>query len=368
MHELLEPVPGDLRGGADPRANLVSDSRYLAIKDARNAARRKERASDIDPDTPQPWSEWQEVARLACELLTEEAKDLEVATWLIEALTRLEGFAGLRDGFDFAAGLVENYWDDSFPSLEGGDLEDRLLSYILLNGSNSEGLLVQPIRKIPLTMGDEPYSYWQYLIAQERGEGDSTDHTTPNRDRFDMLVRQTDNAFFATLVRDIEAALVAVNRLSDAFAVHVGAETPPTDAIRSLLQQILDSVQYFARDKLALHGASAAMEAASAEPQTNRSDAQNEDENSGDRANATLRGPVRDREQALQQIIEIAAYFRRAEPHSPVSYTLEETVRRARMPFGELLKELIDDASARRQFYVYAGIKPPVDDESETGA
>lgn len=368
MQELLEPVPGELRAGSDPRANLALDSRYLAIKDARNAARRKERASDIDPDSPQPWSEWSEVARLACELLGEEAKDLEVATWLIEALTRLDGFSGLRDGFDLAAGLVENYWDDAFPLIEDGDLEGRLLPYILLNGSNSEGLLVQPIRKIPLTMGAEPYAYWQYLIAQERSEGDGTDHGVPSRDTFDMLVRQTDNAFLAALVSDIEGALVAVNRLSDAFAVHVGADAPPTDAIRSLLQQILEAINYFARDKLARHGADAALEASNTETQTSRAGDADERESRSDSVEGNPRGPVRDREQALQQILEIAAYFRRAEPHSPVSYTLEETVRRARMPFGELLKELIDDESARRQFYVYAGIKPPLDNESDAGA
>ena len=41
---------------------------------------------------------WRPVAALALEALKGSAKDLEVATWLTEALVRTEGLAGLSAG------------------------------------------------------------------------------------------------------------------------------------------------------------------------------------------------------------------------------------------------------------------------------
>ncbi len=83
------------------------------------------------------------------------------------------------------------------------------------------------------------------------------------------------------------------------------------------------------------------------------------DEESG--TGLPARKPVT-REQALLQILEIARFFRINEPHSPISYVLEETVRRARMSMTELLDELIVDHDARRYFYVASGIRPPAGD------
>jgi type VI secretion system protein ImpA len=68
---------------------------------------------------------------------------------------------------------------------------------------------------------------------------------------------------------------------------------------------------------------------------------------------------VASREEAFRQLAEIAGFFRRTEPHSPISYTLDEVVRRGRLPLQELLSELITDETARRSFFVSAGIKPP---------
>ena len=40
---------------------------------------------------------------------------------------------------------------------------------------------------------------------------------------------------------------------------------------------------------------------------------------------------------------EIAEYFRRTEPHSPLAYALEQAVRWGRTPLPKLLEELIPD-------------------------
>jgi type VI secretion system protein ImpA len=52
----------------------------------------------------------------------------------------------------------------------------------------------------------------------------------------------------------------------------------------------------------------------------------------------------------------IADFFRRTEPHSPVSYALEQVVRWGGMSLPELLKELISEESVRRDLFRRTGI------------
>jgi type VI secretion system protein ImpA len=52
----------------------------------------------------------------------------------------------------------------------------------------------------------------------------------------------------------------------------------------------------------------------------------------------------------------VADYFRQSEPHSPVSYALEQAVRWGRMPLPDLLAELIPDESARTNMLRMTGI------------
>jgi type VI secretion system protein ImpA len=63
----------------------------------------------------------------------------------------------------------------------------------------------------------------------------------------------------------------------------------------------------------------------------------------------------------LQEISRLAAQFRIAEPHSPLSYTLDDAVRRARLGLPELLKEMMPDLQARSAILSGLGIKPPSD-------
>jgi type VI secretion system protein ImpA len=72
---------------------------------------------------------------------------------------------------------------------------------------------------------------------------------------------------------------------------------------------------------------------------------------------------VQTREEAFRALLQISDYFRRAEPHSPVSYALEQVVRWGRMSLPELLSELVEDQSSRREVYKRTGIPQPPPEE-----
>ncbi|MGL5094640.1 MAG: type VI secretion system protein TssA, partial [Planctomycetia bacterium] len=72
-------------------------------------------------------------------------------------------------------------------------------------------------------------------------------------------------------------------------------------------------------------------------------------------------GALRSREDALRALQQIADYMRRTEPHSPVSYAVDQAVRWGRMPLPELLQELVDDDGSRKQMFRLVGIRPDDD-------
>src|SRR5205807_10415990 len=89
---------------------------YHRIKDARATARAAERqlatgADGADAGPP----DWNPVLQNAVKALAEQSKDLEITAYLIEALLRKHGFAGLRDGFRLAHQLIEQFWDHLYP-------------------------------------------------------------------------------------------------------------------------------------------------------------------------------------------------------------------------------------------------------------
>ena len=114
LTKLCSALAGDQPTGSDPRSDTSARSPYYAVKDARNAARAIERKIMAgSTDVPPP--NWGPVRDLSVKIIAEQAKDLEIATYLIEALVRMQGFAGLRDGFRLARELVEQFWEALYP-------------------------------------------------------------------------------------------------------------------------------------------------------------------------------------------------------------------------------------------------------------
>ena len=63
-------------------------------------------------------------------------------------------------------------------------------------------------------------------------------------------------------------------------------------------------------------------------------------------------------EVALPRSNDIAAFFRRTEPHSPVAYLLERAVSWANMPLDQFLAELIRDEGTLSSIRERVGLPP----------
>ena len=69
-------------------------------------------------------------------------------------------------------------------------------------------------------------------------------------------------------------------------------------------------------------------------------------------------GPIRSRAQAIGQLQEIAAFFRRTEPHSPVAYLAEKAAKWGTMPLHEWLRTVVKDDSALLRMEELLGVEP----------
>lgn len=362
LEALLAPISDDAPAGADPRADSSPTSLYYRVKDARNAGRAAERAS-LDVTAPMA-EEWDTVADVAEELLASRAKDLEVAAWLTEALVRRDGFPGLRDGLKVLEGIARDYWGGSFPELDEDGPEGKLTAVAGLSGAGATGTLIQPVRLTPLTQGAlASYSLWHYDQAVEldkltdpaRRQGRIDDGAT-SMAAFAQSVAETPAPHFREVLEAVEECLAALAAMSSAFDAVAGMDSPSISALRDLLEQVKGALRHFAADKLASAAALAENEAAAAaatEVPAGEATA------AGGTATVVVRRieGYASREDALAELTRIATYFRKSEPHSPISYTIEDAVRRARMSLPDLLMELAEDPLQIKRILLAAGIR-----------
>jgi type VI secretion system protein ImpA len=70
-----------------------------------------------------------------------------------------------------------------------------------------------------------------------------------------------------------------------------------------------------------------------------------------------ISGQVHSREQAIRQLQEIAAFFRRTEPHSPVAYLADKAAKWGRMPLHEWLRTVVKDDAALSRMEELLGVE-----------
>jgi type VI secretion system protein ImpA len=357
LQTLSAPIAGDRATGIDLRQDFSAQSIYYQLRDARAEARSAERTADadstLDASTP---AQWRVVRKLTAEAIATQTKDLELAAWFTEALLRSDGLPGLRLGFALLAELVELYWDDVYPLPDEEGLETRLAPIAGLNGEGAEGTLIQPLRKLPFLPrpNGAMLAFWQYEQAVEvAGIGDAARRkqrldagALPLAD-VEREAQAAGQAYFRKLRSEATDALAAWEILTARLEQHAGPNSTSSSRVRDLLSQIIATASRFAPPDPTPRNANIVNEVT---PQPGGSA-----EGSGAATDVSHRPATR--EDALLLLDEVASFFRSTEPHSPLAYTLHEAVRRARLPWPELLEEIVPDEALRSAIRNTLGIR-----------
>ncbi|WP_217533389.1 type VI secretion system protein TssA [Vibrio metschnikovii] len=353
-----QPINGNSPTGVDPREDITPQSLYYRLKDQRMQARNIERNAIVE-DEPllshaNLWRVFLDELPLA---LATQTKDLEYVAWLIEALTRLQGFRGMAIGYELATYYIENYWPDLYPMLDEEGIETRISPIIGLNGIDNEGTLVFPLACIPITEFGlvQAYSYWEYQQALEVERLDEDKKRVKHNQGAIVLndilqtAKSSSDSFYKELNRDLQRAINAYRHFSEVLDKVCGDVTPST-YIAHKLDSIYAAVRHIAADKI--------------DKVTDSHILQSDDESeqhvtsnvTSNNSNVLLNANVESRQEAIQQLRKVADFFRETEPHSPVSYTIEQVIRWCGMALPDLLAELISDGEAKNGYFRLVGI------------
>ncbi|MGE0755682.1 MAG: type VI secretion system protein TssA [Pirellulaceae bacterium] len=368
---LLAPISDESPAGAELKEDSALRAVYQAVKDARESARAAEKkimsARTVGEEPPAERPDWKNVYERATETISNHSKDLWIAAWLIESLARLHGFAGLRDGFRLTRELVNQYWDDIHPRPDEDGHATTVAQLTGLNGDESEGALIDPIYRIPVTVAGDGAAL---SIADHRSaveldkldpdrQAERLDRGAVSLQMFDASVRATPAEFFRTLLEDLQQAIDEFFQLSEALDTRCGSSVaPPTSAIRGALADVRDQVQTIAQSVLQSADAEAAV-GGTGDATEGASGGEG-----GETAGATS-GKGMNREVAFRQLLQVADFFSRTEPHSPVSYALRQAVRWGKMTLPEFLSELISDSGVRDDLFRRVGMPQPSEEESD---
>lgn len=336
---LVAPIGANPPFGENPRFAAPAVDLYRQLRDMRGEARQDERRQEAADDSLGGLtlsSAWSEVRRLSIRILGEYAKDIEVLVWLTEAETRLSGHAGLAQSLRVIRELVEQHGPELHPRPEDpGD--DPFMALAGLNGIGREGTLIQPLRLVPLVPGSE----WGQNSLWATSDVDGSV-------KVESAMAAVGPSAMGQVFADVQAARTELDALDALLSDKLGGNAPPFAQLRSVLDdtertirrmsELTESPIADAPPEAQTPGAPAPTPAASQQITT--------------------------REEAFAQLLRISAYFRQAEPHSPIGFALETLVRRGRMDFMTLLRELVPDASAREIFMTNAGIRKPETDEA----
>ena len=353
---ILAPLAGDQPTGSDLRQDFAPDSIYFRLRDARAAARDAERQAETEGGEESLPALWRPVATLAIGALKSNSKDLEVATWLTEALVRTAGLRGLMAGASVIGGLVEHYWDGLFPMPDDTGMETRLAAVAGLSGQGADGTLMQPLRKTSVFRRPDgvPFSLWQYQAALElSGISDPARRTQRIEagvvpfEEVEKEARVAGAAHWSAQRDSLVRVVAAWKEMERVLDEKAGSESPSGNRVREVLELMLEISKRFAPPDVA---------------ETADGEAAADAGGDGSTGGASP-GAVTGREQALRRLAEVAAWFRHNEPNSPIGFTLDEAARRARLEWPDLVAELISDETARQTLLTSAGMKRPVTEQ-----
>jgi type VI secretion system protein ImpA len=221
-----------------------------------------------------------------------------------------------------------------------------------LNGEGQDGTLIAPINRVLLTQGHSygPFGHWQYQQGANLKKLDDPEKReraiaagAVQLEHFDRAVSETPAPFFVNLYEDLQACRDEFERMSALLDEKCGSYAPPSSNIRNILAEIASTLETVASAALSPAGTEVV---AVGDGQVTVV------------AGMVQSGPVQSREDAFRALLQVAEFFRRTEPHSPVSYALQQVVRWGRMPLPQLLSELIPESGTRDALFKWVGIQP----------
>jgi type VI secretion system protein ImpA len=288
-------------------------------------------------------ADWPFVAARSAQLLATRSKDLRLAVWLAEAQAKTRRLRGLGDALALLTGLCDGFWEGLHPLPEDGDHEQRIgnLAWLLAR-------LPQLVKEMPLAeSADTPSSLRDIEAAQRAARtvqggdpygSEPAPAAGPDGAELEAARRRNSPAFAAALLADAEHCLQALLLLERAVDARLGDQGPSFAGARDVLETVKHLVKPAASAALVVAQEGAPVPAvAAAWP-------------------GVAGGAPLDRVQALAQLRQVADFFRRTEPHSPVAYLADKSAAWGELPLHLWLRAVVREPAVLAQLNELLGV------------
>ncbi len=359
----LEPLDAGGGVGVDIRNSENQPNAYYKIKDLRGSIRARERQALTLDDMYALKGEWKLVLESSLKIVEEESKDIEVVAWLIEAAIRVDGFRGLANALSLMHKLLAKYWGSLHPKPDEDGLSATLFPLTGLNGSSNEGTLIMPIRMAPFVeLADGTgISVYDYLKASELPKSNPDEQkkkqVSPGFRSLDDLIQAAkgQSSDYKQTGNWIQKCIESFTTLDQYLTEKCGQDAPPTSAIKNALADAWNAFSAITNTSLKDLDEVARMESETLAVEEVKE--KNGEIVMRESSNSLETYYPSSREDALLMIAKVSDYFRDTEPHSPLSYQIDQVERWGRMGLRELMNELLDDEKSKEQYFRLVGLK-----------
>jgi type VI secretion system protein ImpA len=347
IERLLSPI------GAD---NPTGESlQYDPVYDQIRALRRED-----DATLPQGvWkyeqkrADWPAVEALCLKLLETRSKDLQIASWLLEAWLKQYGFSGAAIGFEAIHAICEGFWGELHPRIENNDIEFRTASLVWINHKISLELKLLTITA-PESDDISRFTWSDWEMACQAGNSDTRQEGAGSSGRvtlarFHQSVLLTPTGHFHLLVATVQRLLLCCEQLEAFLDEKLGSESPGFVLVRS----VGEAIAAFATGIIQQRGE--VSRPLSRESEKSTAEASTDHPEQMDKLPLS---PIRTRAEAYQLLAEVAEFLVRSEPHSPVPHLVSRAVAWGSMPLQELLPELVRNSGELTEIYRLLDLQP----------
>ena len=322
-------------------------------------------------------ADWAFVNSQSIELLTEKTKDIRLYGWLLEAWSNLYGFEGIAKGLELTQQSLTEFWMLLHPEIAEDDLDQRLG---LLQGLINQ--LPVLIKKTAITNTAISYSLMDYeaLLHQQNLRRKHTEDyddvpTNTSLEQFEQELFNTSKSFQYKNYQAFLEILKQWNILREVLDGLMGVDAPSFAAIESQLESLHSNLKKIYKTEA--FGLQPTMVTADSVDEKSAADQQTSTQLTEHIAVAAsainqpfqphIQSHVANREQAMQVLQEISDYFQLNEPHSPVSYMLQKTIKWSQMPLHEWLAQVIKHEDPLEAVHEILGVQRNTNDTYNDG-
>ena len=302
---------------------------------------------------------WDEIINL-CEGLLEKSKDLNLLVYFCIASLEVRGISGLSDGVQLLKDIVLRYWEHLYPQLDMDEPEDqRYIERINILDNLSKPFksfgddfkMVERVRNSPISDSKQVGRFsLAHILAAKENKPMPNGSTAPTLHLIEASFQSTDRSLLIEKLEAADSIIAAIDELDSFLEGAVGAQNSvhlenlkhEIEMLQKILNEFVSGTNE-GSDKKSLQKPTGNETEGAAPVSEFPNTFQNDMPASGIGSGS---GEIRTREDVIQTIDRILAYYPKYEPGSPVPFLLRRARRLVSLDFMQLMGDLAPSAKS----------------------